>query len=857
MTKKATISILIVFSLILLMSLLKLFRLPILSVHPHEAIPPHTALFFSLNKSELEKMVVKRPLLSDLFLPKNLPGDFSLFLEIVGEQLALPDDQPFFISVNPSKSLGSDLLFIMPKGRGAKLAEFGKKAGWKPQGFIFDGQQVLTFRKGDQAFSFTKYRNLLIFAKHAYLVENAVSQLKKPNHSLCRDKSFKSLYRHFDFDEPGSFPLFVNLESFSAQFAPMLNANKFSQLKNIGQIGQWQHWQIPLDGQINQWKGTFIPAKDNLLTAASIAAKSKLEDYLFQAVPDNLSAFIALNANGLSEPLSSPEWEKYLSSWVGPSIVLAIGELLQKDQYEQFLLLPAKDGKGAEKALEEWSNGQASDYQVFKIWPIKTTIFENLAGTEVRFATVLGDFVLFGNNLPGMERWLGKYLAGQTFSNAPDFLKMKTGLPAANDGLLYLDGLKGWQLIAPFLNEQVYLSITRNPLPFAAVLAALNWDGRVGELDFIVPQNKVETAGEANILWSVPLRANAARRPFASADPRTKEVDVLVVDEENRLYLISRNGRVIWQRELSEPILSDIFHIQINNDHQGQFAFSTRSHIYVVDRRGEDLDGFPLELQVPASNGVTVVDFFQSNDYQFFIVCENGKAYGFDEKGSPVEGWRPNEGVGEVRKPMLHFQAEGKDFLALLDENGKMQVYKKNGAYRFNRVNFDQSELQPLDYQVSKKSSRIVTADPNGKVYVTNLAGDHFGLQLKAGDNKDFHFLFSDVVGDERKDYIALSGQDLTVSYYKDNGFIRAFEYRFPWPQDNVFSVKWERRTKDFIGTLNRSKKQLFLMDGHGKVPDQFPLAGSTPFVLVDLAGDGKPVIVTGNGAAATAYVLE
>ena len=582
-----------------------------------------------------------------------------------------------------------------------------------------------------------------------------------------------------------------------------------------------------------------------------------LEDYLFQAVPDNLSAFIALSLGELSAQSSPTEWSKHILPWAGSAVVLAHGELLKKDQYEQFILLPATDGNEAEKVLEEWSAGVASEYQVFKIWPVNTALFDQHQGTEVGYATVLGDFVLFGNNLPGIERWLGKYLAGQTFSNAPTFLKMRSALSLENDALLYMDGAKGWQLIAPFLNEQAYQSINRNPLPFDAILAAMSWQGDIGKLDFIIPRSIIQKEEEANILWNVPLREPAVRRPFASVDPKSGEMDVLVLDAGNQLYLVSRNGRVLWQRSLSEPVLSDFFHVDLNNEEEGQFAFSTRSNIYVIDRRGEDLDGFPLELQVPASNGVTVVDFFQSNDYQFFIACENGKAYGFDEKGSPVEGWRPNEGVGEVRNPMLHFQTEGKDFLALLDVNGKMQVYKKNGAYRFGSVQFDHIELQPLDYQVSRKSSRIVTADPTGKVYVTNLVGDYFRLKLQAGNNEDFRFLFSDILGDERKDYIALSGNELTVNYYNENKFIPAFSHQFPWRQDEVFSVNWERRTKNFIGTLNLNKNQLFLLDGKGKVPDQFPLAGSTPFVMVDLAGNGKPVVIAGNRDAVTAYLLE
>ena len=69
--------------------------------------------------------------------------------------------------------------------------------------------------------------------------------------------------------------------------------------------------------------------------------------------------------------------------------------------------------------------------------------------------------------------------------------------------------------------------------------------------------------------------------------------------------------------------------------------------------------------------------------------------------------------------------------------------------------------------------------------------------------------------------------------------------------------MTWERHRKAFIGSVNSDKKQIFLIDDKGRVPNQFPLAGSTPFVIEDLAHDGNPVVITGNGAGVTAYIIE
>ena len=857
MTKKAFAILSSVVLLVLLLGVFRFIRLPLLPVHPHQAMPSHTALFFSLKKDNLEKLLTRGFLLANLFFPKNTKNDYDLFLEITKGALELDDRNSFLISVNPSQSLGLDLLFVMKGAGGVNPAQFGKEAGWQSRKFIFDNQEVFTFRKTDQAFSFAKYRNLLVFARHAYLVENAVSQLKKPSTSLCSEKGFKAVFKKLESGED-YFPVFINLQNLSPQFAPLLNDRKFSQLKRVSNLGKWLQLQMSLDDYSSKWKGAFVPADNHVLSKISKASNTPLSENILQALPDNLSAFTLLTFKGLEKDNPSNDWSSYMSDWAGNELALAVGEPLENDRPERFFLLQAREGELAETALAKWSGQEAREYQVFKIWPLEGADFEGVIGMEVRFATSLGEYVLFSNSLPGMERWLGKYIAGQTYSKDGMFLKMKSELPADANALLYMNGIKGWQLISPYFNEQVLNSLSRSPLPFERVLATLSWKGRAGLLEFTRPvDNQAKADQSANILWSVPLMANTERKPFVSTDPQTGEKDVLAVDTDNRLYLISRSGQVLWRRQLPDRILSDFSQIDIDGGRQGQFVFSTGSAIYIVDRKGTDIDGFPLELQVPASNGVTVVDFFQSHDYNFFIVCENGKAYGFDEKGSPIEGWRPNEGVGDIAYPLLHFQAQGKDFLALLETNGTMRVYKKNGSYRFPQLDFGTSDLQPLDYQVSKSSSRIVTANQKGRVFVTNLSGGHFRLQLRAGNNEAVKFLFSDILGDERMDYIALSGKDFSAYYYNGNKFDQAFTHQFPWAQDGIFSVKWERRKKEFIGTYNKSKKQVFLMDGTGRIPNQFPLAGSTPFVMVDLAGDGKPVVITGNGAEVTAYVIE
>ena len=851
MVKKIVVPITALSILVLILVWYRVIRLPFFPIHPHQAIPSHTALFYEMGQPEMEKLLAAPSAVAGLFLPQNLTGIFTLMQEVAGQAWSWPKGRTICIATNPSRHLGTDLLLVLPGARSMDLDVLKHRQGWQSRTYQFDNQEVVSLVKKGKTCSFTRFRNLFLFAQHAYVVENAISQLKSPHTSVCTDYALRRLTKEAP-GKPGTFSLFVHFENLPAQFAPILNTSRLNQLKKLTRQGRWMRLNLPASGTPSAWTGAFVPpAGFSLLTSSP-----PLSDDIWQAIPDNLSGFIALRA-----PLAPTIFpSSRLNATLGTEVVMAIGEPLGNGRFEQFFLIELTNAEAAEEALAHLPGASlAKQYQMFDIYRINSPAHLPVLQNKTTFATSSGSHLLLANNLAAVERWLGKHLAGQTCATNTTFLQLKKQLPGDANLFFNMNSIKGWQVIAPWLNDQVLRSLNRNPLPFDEMLAGLTWKNGIGQLRFVTASSQHIPAADrpANILWSAPLSAAVARCPAVFTNPETGQKEILAIDENNNLYLISSTGQTLWKRPMPGPILSDPVQIDLNKTRERQFVLNTPTAIYVIDHNGEDTDGFPLQLEVPATNAVSVVDFFQSNDYSFFIACENGNVYGFDEKGSPIEGWRPNEGVGEARHPLLHFQANGKDFLTLLTSDGTLKVFKKNGTYRFPPVHFNSDNLSPPGYQIQKKASRIVTADPNGKVYVTNLAGKHFGLRLKTGNNSDIKFLFSDVTADNRKDYLALSGKEITINYYDKNKFVRGRPFSYPWPQDTIFEVTWHHRHKAFIGSVNARKNLLLLMDGNGKIPARFPLAGSTPFIISDLSGNGKPVVVCGNEANVTAYLLE
>ncbi|GEM_PF-856272 len=874
--KKIKKPLLLAFGVAVAIAILGQFvRLPWLGVHPHGAIPRHTAVVLCLSPENFQQLLAGagKSNLANLAIPNALVADMTAYEKHFSKLFSQKKRGETLVVLQPNRSSGMDALFVFDGMRGNDLATIlGKNPAWRMRTSIFRNNEVFSVKVEKSEFAIARFHNLLLFARHAYLVENAISQLIKPANSLCRNSGFSGLTTGTD-EAKNSLPVLLNLSELGPQFSPLLDPTRLHDLDGLARAARWLRLDLPLGKDGGEWRGSFSIAEGHPLMDANTKGEPRPFKEVLGALPDNLTAFAWLSCGSITAAAETGLWRTYLAPWVSNEVVVAFGEPLEAGAAEQFFLLKTKDIKAAEAKLaalaKRLESPESIDFQMFKIRRFKGLPLDKMlkigSGINDPYATVMGDYVLFSNSRMGMERWLGKYLAGQTCAKNVAFLQSLHHLPVSPNGLAYFESDRAWPLASQFFDEKMLAEIGRNPLNCNHLTATIVRRGQVCDLQFSTPPKSTdERAAPANILWKTPLGNRATIPPTVFVNPQTGEKEVFVQDASRTVYLISKSGRILWRRQMDEPILSKIWQLDLNNNKEAQFAFSTASGIFVIDQTGQDVAGFPLRLQTPASNGVTVVDFFKSHEYQFFIACEKGAtgtgtAYGFDEKGSPVEGWRPKTDIGSVRQPLVHFQAKGKDFLMLLDTAGALQVFQKNGEFRFPKKNLGSKFLQSPDFQADGDNYRIVACDDHGRVTVTNLDGGDFKLSLDVGKKQagiGVRFAFADVTGDGRKDYIALNGNDLTVYFYEGKNFKKAFRYQFGQPQDAVFAVEWAKR-KAFTGTVCEAKSQISLLDGQGKLLPQFPLAGTTAFSVVDLLGDGKPVVVTGNGASVVAYALE
>lgn len=859
--RKLIISIII--TLILLLAWHLLFRLPLLRVHPLEAVSTSTAIVLSFpdGRLALSPSSEAERLLSSVLNENQYAADLGLLRQALkGQQRQA---FPLLLSLqNP----GAEHLALMAiadlRGQHLNLETLVKQLpATKSQQLYYQNQKLYrVFLKDRREVTFAQYRNLLLVASYPLLVEDAIGRLTQPYNNWLWKKSFRPLTYRPASGTP--FSIFINTANLPLLLSNWLQGAGDAEVKNWQTVLPWLRIDAKFGKEPVAFSGRLTTAADDNLWNALATQHARPIGAMMRVIPDNVAMVQWLSVSnvrrlvrGASEQRAA-HFQKYIAPWVGNELGLV------RMQDERFVVLKMADPQKATAKLEMLATevGQLKSYQygTFEVKQLMDeTLFEPLFGTEGLknpCYAFLEKYVVFASSRSALEVWLDEYIVDKTMGRSTDFLQLyQQWRDRPIQAFVYLNMVN----FAPSLREnlQTQTLLKDEQLEqWGHIGLILKEKGGDWNMEGYWTPTATAMPTQANIAWKTSLEYEAITPPMLVGKGTSEAPYLLAVqDTAFQLYLLDVAGNLIAKKKLDSKILSGVQGISYYKSGEQQLIFNTANNIYLTDRVGENQGTFPLRLQTPATNGMTVVDFDGNQQYSFFVACANGGIYGFDQLGRPLQGWNPLRGVGEVRHPILHFQDNSKDFLIALSEAGKLSAFKRDGSNRFAAVNFGTQCPSPPQVQLSGKENRIVATDKNGKAHVVRLDGSTFGLGLFPKAESEVRFVFADVTGDARKDYIALADTSLVVFSYEGTQFKPAFRLGFATPQREVLTVQVPGTEKARIGTVSASKQQISILKD-SKVHPDFPLGGTTRFFVTDLFKNGQQILVVANGDSVYAY---
>ncbi|MCB0535078.1 MAG: DUF3352 domain-containing protein [Lewinellaceae bacterium] len=837
--------------------------------HILEAVPSQTALVLTAQNPGAFKSDADLPdWVTQLMVIQILRRDISL-AEQVFQQKKLPlveSEAPALAAAFSLQAVDSlHPLLLVDLGQEIDLDKL--IADFDPANNIsvskFKGHAVCSVQFSDsRRLVLATQRNLLLLSRFSYLVEDALIQLDD------RDTWWLKNARFPEANLQVSLRPSVLAERSSSIFKSVwhdLPSRLSAPFNCLTIYRHGQKWN--LSGTLNQ-------------PLAGLANDRWNSEGLSAILPDNtaLALWATFKDNStfgqyFSNEGPATDFQKYILPWAGNEFAYVVGEPFSPDlKDDQFLVFSVRDVGLANRYLDAYGAQTGAlkkyDYQTYEIRQfLSQSILGPLVGTQQeKFANPvcaqIHNYMVFAASPSALELVIDKYIVSQTLNNAPDFLLLNQQLAGKGNGFCYFNAAYLPQLIRQFFHPEW---ITENQHDLTNLAASgmhaldigfKNDNLFVSDIATVVPS---KTPTHVGILWKTPLAADAITAPFFVADAAEENAPaILIQDNQLQLYRLNTNGNILWRKQLDWPIQSAILGIDYYKNGRNCYLFNTADAIWILDDEGQPLTGYPLRLQSPAINGLTLIDFDGDQNYAFFIACQNGNLYGFDQFGRPLPGWNPKSGAGRIKHPLIHFKHGTKDYLAVLSLSGQLSVFNRNGTEHFASLQFEGNfSITPPQFDAESETPRIVCTSASGRAYVCNLTGKTFVLNLGTGKEANSScMVLEQIFGDPRKDYATLFGDQLIIEGYEDQHFEQKNILKLPVPADTLFYSGCCGK----LGAINLEKRQLYLIDGEkGTIYPGFPLAGTTPFCL-SLIPDGTRqlfLLIAGNRNTVCAYKIE
>ncbi|MBE0642387.1 MAG: hypothetical protein IH599_10145, partial [Bacteroidales bacterium] len=245
-------------------------------------------------------------------------------------------------------------------------------------------------------------------------------------------------------------------------------------------------------------------------------------------------------------------------------------------------------------------------------------------------------------------------------------------------------------------------------------------------------------------------------RPFAIWDPAKKRYDILVFDNTHTATLFTPDGEVLWDYPLDGVPLGDIQLLDPRRNGQWLILFNTASRIYLLDRKGYDVEGFPLDLSPMATNPVAAIDYEGRKDYRIFVATADGYIRNLDIRGKEISSWTRPRMESPVHLPLQHLVMHDRDYLVIASEDGQVLMTDRKGAERVSvKRAFENSTQTPFFLQRIEGENRLITTDRQGKVQAILRNGKVFSSHLETFSDRH-KFCYAPFSTDRASDYIFL-----------------------------------------------------------------------------------------------------
>lgn len=811
---------------------------------------------------------------------------------------------PLIVSFHKSGAENFDFLYLLnlpPIKNISFVNDFISSSGGALEGQyrMYEQEKVFSARFSgiNASFQYTLVQGIFIGSFSGMLIEDAIRQLHNGT-SILREKTFAKVYETVGEKVDGN--IFINYNSF-AEVLYAISADKGKQsLQPLSQFAGWSAVDINLRPNILMLNG-FTYNSDSLDYFLSQFKRQKPQQLeVLRVVPSNTAILSVLsfsnyaafhkdyllyqdrinrknNGNEILKELNENygiNLQKSIIEHIGSEMAVGVTELAQQQFHDKcFALIKTKSIQeaiagidGVEIAINQKNNQKKfeenyHDYTIGKV-SLDAKFFDAVFGSlfsaiDKPYYTAIGRYIAFANSLEQLKDLIDRFESERTLAKDANFKQFADNLSDESNVFVYSNIARSPELYKRYLNQSFSETVVQHTellKKFEAVAFQFVSVNEMFFTNFSLKHNPVYKE-ERNTLWEFQLEAELAIKPKIVINHNDNTKEIFIQDTEHNIYLISNTGKKLWSKNISAPIIGEVHQVDALKNGKLQYMFNTAEKLYLIDRNGNDLIGFPVKLKEKATAPLALMDYDNNKEYRIIIPCGN-KIVNYKITGDPVQGWMFDQAESTIAFAVQHVALSGKDYLITIDTNGKVYVFDRKGETRLvlkEKLKLPQNGSFYLEKGTELKTTYIVITDESGNVQKLSLTDELDIVSIKEMSKEHF-FDYKDIDNDKQREYI-FADENYLLVYDRDKN--KKIEYEFPDKVKHALHYFMFPDSMGKIGVVLKEQQEIYLFNENGSLFEAMPLKGSSPFVISDINGDNQFDLIVGNGKNLFAYSLK
>lgn len=458
-----------------------------------------------------------------------------------------------------------------------------------------------------------------------------------------------------------------------------------------------------------------------------------------------------------------------------------------------------------------------------------------IMGFTSLFSFQLDNYFIFTENELEAQSIISAYKNNSTLQNMAYFKDATDQLSTSSSLTFYKMNGNITKAISSFFNAETAIDITKSTIknyPFATLQFSHDRDFAHVNLVCKETSKSLLSSGGVSQQFNVLLDNEILMDPQFFSNHRTGGKDIVVQDIANKLYLISENGKILWTKNLPNPILGPVHEVDILRNGKKQLAFTTKNEFYVLDRNRNSVRSFPLKFRDEITQPLAVFDYDNNRKYRF-VITQGKNILMYDANGKLVKGFTFKKTSSNIVMPPQHIRIGTKDYIVISEQDGDLHILSRVGK---SRVKVSK-KFSFTDIPIAEEGAKFVVITKENTKESISQTGSISSQKLDVSNNYYFSILGNTKV-------------TLDDNLLRINGKLVELPFGI-YSLPKIYTI--DRDTYITITEIQENK--VFLFNKSGTLIQGFPVYGTTAADIGNTARNkGLNIVVKGEANEVILY---